>query len=53
MENEHIDRNIIEHYSQIRFYKKMIKDLELKIYELQLEIDYLKRLLALNHIKYE
>ena len=52
MENE-IDVNIIEHYSQIRFYKKMIKDLELKIYNLQLEIDYLKRLLALNHIKYE
>ena len=53
MEKEHFDRNIIEHYSQIRFYKKMIKDLELKIYNLQLEIDYLKRLLALNHIKYE
>ena len=52
MENE-IDVNIIEHYSQIRFYKKMIKELEIKIYELQLEIDYLKRLLALNHIKYE
>ena len=53
MENEYIDRNIIEHYSQIRFYKKMIKDLELKIYELQLEIDHLKRLLTLHHIKYE
>ena len=53
MENEHIDKNIIEHYSQIRFYKKMIKELEIKIYDLQLEIDYLKRLLALNHIKYE
>ena len=48
MENEHIDKNIIEHYSQIRFYKKMIKELEIKIYEL-----HLKRLLALNHIKYE
>ena len=53
MEKEHIDKNIIEHYSQIRFYKKMIKDLELKIYDLQLEIDYLKRLLALNHVHYE
>ena len=52
MEDE-IDVNIIEHYSTIKFYKKMIKDLELKIYQLQLEIDYLKRLLALNHIKYE
>ena len=53
MENEYIDRNIIEHYSQIRYYKKIIKDLELKIYQLQLEIDHLKRLLVLNHIKYE
>ena len=53
MENEHIDKNIIEHYSQIRYYKKIIKDLELKIYQLQLEIDHLKRLLVLNHIKYE
>ena len=33
--------------------RKIIKDLELKIYELQLEIDYLKRLLTLHHIKYE
>ena len=53
MEDEHIDRNIIEHYSEIRYYKKIIKELEVKIYELQLELDYLKRLLALNHIKYE
>ena len=36
-----------------RKYKKIIKELEVKIYELQLEIDHLKRLLALNHIKYE
>ena len=53
MENEHIDKNIIEHYSQIRFYKKWLKDYEMKIYELKLEIDHLKRLLALHHIKYE
>ena len=52
MENE-IDVNIIEHYSPIKFYKKLLKDYEMKIYELKLEIDYLKRLLALNHIKYE
>ena len=50
---EDVNPQIVAHYSQIRFYKKMIKDLELKIYELQLELDYLKRLLALNHIKYE
>ena len=53
MNNEHVDRNIIEHYSQIRCYKKNIKDLELKIYHFQLEIDYLKRLLTLHHIKYD
>ena len=53
MENEFLNPQIVAHYSEIRFYKKMIKDLELKIYNLQLEIDYLKRLLALNHIKYE
>ena len=50
---EDVNPQIVTHYSQIRFYKKMIKDLELKIYNLQLEIAYLKRLLALNHIKYE
>ena len=52
MENE-IDVNIIEYYSTIKFYKKLLKDYEMKIYELKLEIDHLKRLLALNHIKYE
>ena len=52
MENE-IDVNIIEHYSTIKFYKKLLKDYEMKIYELKLEIDHLKRLLVLNHIKYQ
>ena len=53
MENECLNPQIVAHYSEIRFYKKMIKELEVKIYELQLEIDYLKRLLTLHHIKYE
>ena len=50
---EDVNPQIVTHYSQIRFYKKMIKELEVKIYELQLEIDHLKRLLTLHHIKYE
>ena len=53
MENDYVNPQILSHYSQIRYYKKLLKDYEMKIYELQLEIDYLKRLLALNHIKYE
>ena len=53
MENEYIDGNIIEYYSTIKYYKSLIKDYEIKIYELKLEIDHLKRLLVLNHINYE
>ena len=53
MDNEYINLQIVSHNSEIRYYKKMIKDLELKIYELQLEMDNLKRLLVLNHINYE
>ena len=50
---EDVNPQIVSHYSEIRYYKKIIKELEVKIYELQLELDYLKRLLVLHHIKYE
>ena len=48
-----LDNNIVDYYSSVKFYKKRIKELEIEIYKMKLEIDYLKRLLALNHIKYE
>ena len=38
-----LDNNIIDYYSSIKFYKKRIKELELEIYKLKLEIDYLKK----------
>ena len=48
-----LDNNIIDYYSSVKFYKKKIKELELEIYKMKLEIDYLKRLLVLNHVHYK
>ena len=46
------DNNIIDYYLSINFYKKKIKELELKIYKMKLEIDYLKKVLVFHKISF-
>ena len=48
-----LDNNIIDYYSSVKFYKKKIKELELEIYKMKLEIDYLKKVLIFHQIPYK
>ena len=48
-----LDNNIIDYYSSIKFYKKRIKELEIEIYKMKLEIDYLKKVLNFHNIAYK
>ena len=54
MENDiDLDNNIVSYYSSVKFYKKRIKELEIEIYKMKLEIDYLKKVLFFHKIAYK
>ena len=48
-----LDNNIVDYYSSVKFYKKRIKALEIEIYKMKLEIDYLKKVLIFHKIPYK